>query len=121
MRGADIGDPIPHGFADGILQCAGAGTDPADLRPEQAHAVDVELLTAHVLLTHVDDAFHPKERTDGCGGYAVLARAGFGDDAMLAHAARQQALSETVVDLVGAGVQQILTFEVDFCSAKLPG
>src|ERR1700722_6126028 len=120
MRGADVGDPIPHGFVDGILQRTGAGTDPADLGPQQPHAVNVEFLTAHVLLAHVDDAFHSEERTDGCGGYAVLPCTGFGNDAMLAHSARQQSLAKAVVDLVGASVEQVLTFEVDFCSPELP-
>ena len=63
----------------------------------------------------------PNRRADGGCGYAVLSGAGFGDDAFFAHAAGQEPLAETVVDLVGAGVQQILTFEVNFGAAKLVG
>ncbi len=121
MRRAHVGDPIPHGFIDGVFQRSGAGTDAADLRPEQAHAVYIQLLTAHIFLAHVDNAFHAEEGAHGRGGYSVLPSAGLGDDAVLAHAARQQSLAEAVVDLVGAGVQQILAFEVNACPAQLPG
>ena len=60
---------------------------PRTSAPEQAHAVYVELLAAHVFLAHVHNAFHAEEGADGGRGYAVLPGAGFGDDAMLAHAA----------------------------------
>ena len=88
------------------------------LRAQQAHAEDVEALAAHVLLAHVDDAFEAEQRADGGGGDAMLARAGLGDDALLAHAARQQRLAEAVVDLVRAGVQQVFALEID--SARRP-
>src|SRR5207245_9350175 len=42
---------------------------------------------------------------------AMLAGARLGDDALLAHAPRQQHLTERVVDLVGAGVVQVLALE----------
>ena len=46
-------------------------------------------------------------------GDAVLARAGFGDDALLAHAPREQNLAEHVVDLVRAGVVELVALEID--------
>ena len=49
----------------------------------------------------------------------MLARSGFGDDAALAHTAREQSLPQTVVNLVRTGVQQIFALEVDLRSAKL--
>ena len=49
----------------------------------------------------------------------MLARAGFRDDALLAHALRQQALAQRVVDLVGAGVQQVFTLQVNLRAAEL--
>ena len=49
----------------------------------------------------------------------MLARAGFGDDALLAHALGQQPLAQRVVDLVRAGVQQVFALEVDFGPAQL--
>ena len=44
-------------------------------------------------------------------GHAVLAGAGLGDDAPLAHALGQQALADGVVDLVRAGMRQVLALE----------
>ena len=41
------------------------------------------------------------------------AGAGLGDDALLAHAPRQQNLAEHVVHLVRAGVVEVLAFEID--------
>ena len=72
-------------------------------------------------VAHVDDALHAEQRADGRGGHAVLAGAGLGDDAMLAHAPRQQRLSDAVVDLVRAGVQQVFALQVDLGAAKLFG
>ena len=54
------------------------------------------------------------------GGYAVLPRAGLGDDAPLAHALGQQSLAQRVVDLVRPGVGQVLPLEVDASAAELP-
>ena len=96
-----------------------AGADAAHLGAQQAHAVDVQLLAPHVLLAHVDDAFHAEQRAHGGGGHAVLAGAGFGDDAALAHAPRQQALAEAVVDFVRAGVEQVFALEIDLRAAQL--
>ena len=46
-------------------------------------------------------------------GHAVLAGAGLGQYLGLAHVLGQQGLAEAVVDLVGAGVVQILALEED--------
>jgi len=46
-------------------------------------------------------------RGNGGGGYAMLARAGFGDDARLAHLCGEKALADGVVDFVRAGVEQV--------------
>ena len=81
--------------------------------PEQLHPLDVGLLAAHVLGAHVDDALEPEQRAGGGGRDAVLAGAGLGDDPLLAHALGQQRLAERVVDLVGAGVEQVLALEED--------
>ena len=55
------------------------------------------------------------------GGDAVLAGAGLGDDALLAHAHRQQDLAEHVVDLVRAGVVQLVALQVDLGAAEMLG
>ena len=51
----------------------------------------------------------------------MLAGAGLGDDALLAHAARDHDLAEHVVDLVRAGVVQLLALEIDFRAAEMLG
>jgi hypothetical protein len=43
----------------------------------------------------------------------VLARSGLRDDARLAQAPGQERLPERVVDLVGAGMREVLALEVD--------
>ena len=115
---ADIGDPVAHGFVDGVLERGGAGADTAYFSSQKPHAEDVQLLPAHVFFPHVDNAFHAKERADCGGGYAVLAGAGLGDDALLTHAASEQRLTQRIVDFVRAGVQQVLALEVDLCAAQ---
>ena len=118
MRRRDVGHPVAHGLADGVLERAAAARDAHHLGAQQAHAEDVEPLAPHVLLAHVDHALEAEQRADRGGGHAVLAGAGLGDDAPLAHAPRQQRLAQAVVDLVRAGVQQVLALEVDARAAQ---
>ena len=91
------------------------------LGAEQLHAEDVGLLPLDVDRAHVDDALQAEARADGGGGDAVLAGAGLGDDARLAHAPGQQDLAEHVVDLVRAGVVQLLALEIDLRAAEMLG
>ena len=70
-------------------------------------------LPAHVLGAHVDDAVEPEARADRRGRDAVLAGAGLGDDALLAEPPREHRLAERVVQLVRAGVEQVLALEVE--------
>ena len=93
----------------------------ANFRAQQAHAEDVQFLPPHVFRPHVDDAFEAQQRAHRGGGDAMLPGAGFGDDAMLAHAFNQQRLAETVVDLVRAGVEQVFALEINLCPAQLFG
>ena len=48
----------------------------------------------------------------------MLARAGLGDDARLAHAPGEQDLADGIVDFVRAGVEQILALEINFRAAQ---
>ena len=113
VGGAHVRHPVANGLVDGVLERARAGVDGAHLGAEQLHAEDVERLPPHVLGPHVDDAFEAEERAHRGGGDAVLAGPGLGDDASLAHAPGQQRLPERGVDLVRAGVRQILALEVE--------
>ena len=111
MGGLDGGDPVAHGLVHRVLERAAAGLGRPHLGAEQAHAEHVELLALHVDLAHVDDAVEAEQRGGGGGGHAVLAGAGLGDEAVLAHALGQQGLAEHVVDLVAAGVVEVLALE----------
>ena len=65
VGGLHVGDPIADGLVDGVLQGTGARLDGDDLGFQEAHAVNVEGLAAHVLGAHVHDAFQPHH---GAGG-----------------------------------------------------
>ena len=115
-----VGHPVAHRFVQRILQRLRTGGDRHHGRAEQLHAVDVDLLALDVGRAHVHHAFQAQPRGDGGAGHAVLAGAGLGDDAGLAHAAGQQGLADGVVDLVRAGVVQILALEQDARAADFP-
>jgi hypothetical protein len=110
---AHVRHPVADRLVGGVLEGARAARDGAHLGAEEAHAHDVELLPPDVLLAHVHDALEPEQGGGGGGGDAVLAGAGLGDHAALAHAAREQRLADRVVDLVGARVVEVLALEVD--------
>ena len=80
-------------------------------RAEQLHAPHVEGLARHVFGSHVDGAVEAEECGGGGGSDAVLACAGFGDDARFADGFRQECLAEDVVDFVAAGVVEVFAFE----------
>ena len=71
-----------------------------------------------VFRAHVHHALQAVARADGGSGHAVLARAGFGNDARLAHAPRQHGLADDVVDFVRAGVVQIFALQVNLRAAQ---
>ena len=119
MRALDVGHPIAHGFADGVFQGPASRVDAHHFGAQQAHAEDIETLAAHVFGTHVHDAFQAEQGAHRGSGDAVLPGPRFRDDALLAHAARQQRLAQRVVNLVGAGMQQILALDVDLRAAQL--
>ena len=113
VGGLDGGHPLPQGLVDRIFQGPAAGRDRYHLGPEQLHAEDVEGLALDVDLAHVDPALEAEEGGSGGGGHAVLAGAGLGDHAGLAHPPGEQGLADHVVDLVRPGVSQVLPLEED--------
>ena len=117
----DVGDPVAQRLVHRVLQGLRAGLHGHDLGAEHLHAEDVRLLPLDVDRAHVDDAFEAEARAERRGGDAVLAGAGLGDDPLLAHAPGEQDLAEHVVDLVRAGVVQLLALEVDLGAAEMLG
>ena len=119
VRGAHVGHPVAHGLVDRIFQGAGAGIHAANLRAQQSHAKDVQLLAPHVFRSHIDDTLKAQQRAYRRRGHAVLARASLSDHAMLAHALDQQRLSQAVVNFVRACVQQVFALEINLGAAEL--
>ena len=109
----DVRDPVPHRLVDRVLERRAAGRHRPDLRPERSHPEHVRLLPLDVLGAHVHDARQAEECAGGGGRDAVLAGAGLGDHPGLAEATGQERLAEGVVDLVGAGMGEVLALEVD--------
>ena len=113
VRVLDVGDPVAQGFVDGVLQDLVAEGHLDHFGAEHTHAGHVQGLTAGVDLAHVDAALEAEHGAHGGGGHAVLAGAGLRDHASLAHPLDEQGLAERVVDLVRAGVVQVLALEED--------
>ena len=113
VGGGHVRDPVAHRLVDRVLERGAPRVDLAHLGAERAHAQHVGRLALDVLGAHVDDALQVQQRAGGGGGHAVLAGAGLGDHARLAEPPRQQGLAERVVDLVRAGVGQVLALQVE--------
>src|SRR5207244_4153121 len=82
------------------------------------HPGNVRRLACHVDRTHVDTAWDSEARRGRCGGDPVLAGAGLRDHAALFHPLREQDLAQAVVELVGAGVKEILPLQSDRGAAR---
>ncbi len=109
----DVGHPVAHRLVDRVLERRRAGGHGADLGTQGAHPQHVRALPLDVLGAHVDDARQVEQRAGGRGRDAVLAGAGLGDDPGLAEPPGEQRLAERVVDLVRAGVGEVLALEVE--------
>ena len=111
MRVGHVGHPVTHRLVDGVLERAAPTVHGLDLGAEQLHAEHVEFLAFDVDGAHVHLALQAHERRCGGAGDPVLAGAGVGDDALLAHPLGEQRLADDVVDLVRAGVVEVLALE----------
>ena len=109
----DVRHPVAHRLVDGVLERRRAARDRPDLGPERAHPEHVRLLTLDVHGAHEHDARQAEERAGRGGRDAVLAGARFGDHPLLAEPPGQERLAEGVVDLVGAGVGEVLALQVE--------
>ena len=114
----DVRHPVAHRLVDRVLERRRAGRDRPDLGAERVHPEHVRLLALDVLGAHVDDARQAEQRARRRGRDAVLAGAGLGDDPGLAEPPRQQRLAERVVDLVRAGVGEVLALQVEAEAAR---
>ena len=115
----DPARPLAHRFRDRVFQSRGAGGDRDHFRAEKTHPVNIESLAFRIFLSHEHDAFHSEKRSRRCGRYAVLSGAGLGDEPCLSHLLCKQCLSEHVVDLMCAGVIQILPLQIDLCASEV--
>ena len=105
--------PVAHRLVGRVAEGPRAGRHGHDGRAQRPHVEDVELLAADVLLAHVDRAFQAEQGAGRRRGHAVLPGAGLGDHPRLAHPLGEHDLADRVVDLVGAGVVQVLALQVD--------
>ena len=108
------GAPISQGFVHGIGEGLTAGLRGTDFCAEHAHAFHIDALAFDVERAHKDNALHAHQGTSRGGGHTVLAGAGLGHDAPLAHVAGDENLPEGVVDFVRTGVVEVFAFEVEF-------
>src|SRR5947209_6013622 len=118
MSGPDIRHPIPHRLVDRLLQGGLASSNRDDFRPKKLHPGDIQGLPLHIDLAHVDHAFAAESGGDRCGGDAVLAGPGFGDDPSFAHALGEKDLTERVINLVRSGVKEVFTLEINLWVSK---
>ena len=115
----DVGDPVAHRLVERVLQRLRSRLHRHDRGAQQFHPVDVLRLPLDVFGAHVDHALEAVAGGRRWRGHPVLAGAGLGDHARLAHPPREQRLADGVVDLVRAGVVQVLALEVDLRAADL--
>src|SRR5918994_6347811 len=109
----DVRDPIADRLRQRLLESPRPEFNRADFRPQELHPLHVRLLAAHVFRAHVHEAVETEARADGRRRDTVLPCSGLGHDARLAETPREERLAERVVDLVRAGVAEILALEVD--------
>src|SRR4051812_21496351 len=119
VSGCNTCHPITHRFIDRVAQRARAARDWPNFGAKQLHAEHVRRLTANILFAHVNDAVQTEVGTGGGGCNAVLPGARLCDYAFLAHADREQRLTDRVVDFVRAGVVKILALQPDLSAAAL--
>ncbi len=117
----DVRDPVAQTFVHRVLERRRARGDGDDLCTQQLHAEHIGLLPRDVGRAHIDHAGQAEARADRRGGDTVLSRAGFRDDPRLAHAHREQDLADTVVDLVRAGMVELVALEPDLRALALGG
>ena len=118
-RIAHIGHPVAQGVVHRVLQRAATRGDRNDLGSQQLHPEHVRCLAFDVMRAHVDHAVQPELGAHRRRRHAVLPRPGFRDDPRLSHPAREDDLPQHVVDLVRAGVVQLVALHVDLGTTQM--
>lgn len=83
-----------------------------DRGTEHAHAFHVGVLALYIRGSHEDLTLHVHQGTNGCGSHTMLAGTGLCNDTCLAHLLSHEDLTYRIVDLMGAGVVQVLALQV---------
>ena len=91
------------------------------LGSEEFHTIDIQRLSVGIFFSHKNFTFHTEERCCRCGSHTVLSGTGLCDQAGLAHLLGKQCLSQGIIDLMGTGMVQILSLEIDLRAAQILG
>ena len=119
VSGAHVGNPVAHSLVDRFFKRSLASGHTAHFRTTEAHTIDIERLTSHVLLAHVDDTFEAHLGAHRGSSDTMLPGTGLGDDTFLTHPLRQEGLAESVVDLMCAGMEKVFALQIDFGPAAV--
>ena len=106
---------------DSFFESPETETDRNNIRAEQLHPGDIGCLLDDIDFTHVDVALQSEVGSGSRERDTVLTRAGLGDQLFLAHIFGQQTFAHAVVELVGAGVVEILALEINLRPAQQIG
>ncbi len=88
VRVPNIGNPISHRLIDRFFQCSLSDSNGHHRCTEKLHPSDIQRLSLHVYLSHIDDAFETEASRHGRGRYSMLPGAGLGDQSLFAHSDR---------------------------------
>src|SRR2546428_13966952 len=83
------------------------------LSTDRLHPLHVQFLSVHVLAPYVDFSAQPSSCTSHGSSNPMLSRASFSNDPPLPHFLSKESLAESIVDLVRATMQEILSLQVD--------
>src|SRR6266581_3731694 len=83
------------------------------LGAEHLHPVHVQFLSVHVLASHVDFRAQSQSRARHSGSNPMLSGPGFSNDPQFPHFLGKESLAESIVDLVRATMQEILSLQID--------
>ena len=111
--------PLSHSLGNSILQCRCTGLYRNHFRTKETHTIYVQCLTLRILFTHENHTLHAKQRCCRSCGNTMLPGTCFSDQSCFTHFFRQQSLTKYIVDLMGTGMVQILSFQINFGTAQI--